>query len=511
VNSFNCSNTAITPFTVNGLPSINSSNAISICSGGTLAYTITSNIPSTYIWVATNNPNTSGEALIPNNSSIINNTLLSTSNVPQNVNYTITPTSTAGFCAGLPFSLAITVKPTTLLYSISGSTSICVNETANLSNAQIGGVWTSSNAAVATINPTLGLLTALIPGSTIITYTYTNIFNCTSATDTTITINALPQNFLSNDTLCQGQSSYFQLSGFVNYLWFDGSTDSTIYITPSESGDFILTVLDTNGCVGIDTAHILVNPIPQAPYLDGPQVLCSNALNQIFTTIPSNNLLFWEIEGGQIYSGQFTNQVHIDAISQDTIFVNLTEQFIATGCGSTSTLIVLIDASMSAPAYVEVIPLGTQNDFLCAPQATNIFRWGKIDKLTNDVYYYLTTDVYYNFNSINTVDFHYFVDHGQPACFTRSYYNAPPITANLTEENLPVYSISPNPVIGSFTINSEINELIYIQIQNLQGMVIFEGQICTNTNFDFSSENPGIYFVSVLSQTKKTKIKYLKL
>jgi hypothetical protein len=354
-------------------------------------------------------------------------------------------------------------------------------------------------------------VTALIPGTSIITYTYTNIFNCTNSTDTPLTVNALPQNFLSNDTLCLGETLNFQLTGYVNYLWYNGSTDSTITIFPVETDAYMVTVIDINGCMGSDTAFIEVNPVPQAPYLEGPQVLCSNTLNQIFTTIPSNNLLFWEVDGGQIYSGQFTNEVHIDALAQDTVFIFLTEQFLETGCGATSSLTVLIDPSMTAPGYVDVFPLGTQNDFLCAPQATNIFRWGKIDKQTSDIYYFVTTDIYYNFNVIDVSNYYYFTDHGQPACFTRSFYNEPPITAAIEDEAELDFSLAPNPVLNDFTIQTKNNELIHIQIQDIQGKVIFEGVIWTNTSFDFSSENPGIYFVSILSQTKKSKIKYLKL
>jgi hypothetical protein len=510
-NSFNCTNTANTPFTVNSLPAINSPNAISICSGETLAYTITSNMPSSYSWQATNNPNIVGESISLINSSNINDLLTTSSSTIQNITYTIIPISINEQCVGMPFVLTVTLKPTTLLSANSGSSSVCVNGTTTLSNTQLGGIWSSSNTAIASINSSSGVVTAFIPGTTIITYTYTNIFNCTNSTDTPFTVNALPQNFLSNDTLCLGQSSYFQLNGFVNYLWYNGSTDSTINITPDESGYFMLTVLDTNGCVGVDTTYIQVNPVPQVPYLEGPQVLCTNALNQIFMTNPSNNLLFWEVEGGHIYSGQYTNIVHIDAVSQDTILVNLMEQFIATGCGSTSSLTVVIDPSMTAPAYVDVILLGTQNDFLCAPQATNIFRWGKIDKQTNDIYYYVTTDIYYNFNFIDITNYYYFVDHGQSACFTRSFYNEPPITAAINEEIEIDYSLAPNPVLNDFIIQSKTNELIQIQIQDIQGKVIFEGEIWTNSSFDFSTENPGIYFVSIRSQTKKSKIKYLKL
>jgi len=647
---------------VNPSPIITSSSTSTICSGGTLAYSITSSIPSSYSWVATNNTNVTGESLNLINSSNINNSLTSISLTAQNVIYTITPTSSIGTCIGAPFSFTATVNslpvttisssgpltfcsgssvvltapfvasnnyhwtnngvqipgafsnqllvsnsgnygvqivdinnctasnnalvfeldiPTALIYNNGSTNFICSGTEVNLlseancnncslfyswynngnyigsnSNLTTGSAGTyylnitntlngvscsdSSNSITISVVPVANPIFSNLPseicgGDTFILpqlsdnyvsglwspaiiseqdtlYTFTPLSQCANSYSLPVEINSLPQVSLGNDTIiCQNEILSLSLSGFDNYLWLNGSTDSSISITPFGSVNISVVVTDTNGCIGTDTTYIHVNPLPQAPYINGLQVLCSNALNQNYYTVPSNNLLFWEVQGGQIYSGQFTNEVHIDVVTQDTIFINLTEQIIATGCSSTTSLTVLVDPSMTAPGYVNVIPLGSQNDFLCAPQAANIFRWGKIDKQTNDIFFYETAELYYNFNNIDTAGFYYFVDHGQPNCFTRSYYVAPPITAEITDDIQSVYSLSPNPTIDAFKINSDLNELIQIQIQDIHGKIIFEGEIWTNSSFDFSTENPGIYFVSILSQTNKSKIKFLNL
>jgi hypothetical protein len=509
-NSFNCTSTANTAFTVNALPSINSPSSVSICSGGTLAYTITSDIPSTYTWVAANNMNVEGESLSPINSSVINNTVISTSISLQSISYTISPTSILGNCMGNPMNFTVTVYPLPYSPPIIGSNSICNLSLLIYNTEAISPNWQSSDVTVATIS-SIGELHAINPGVVTISYSVTSIYGCSDTESLMVTVNPLPQNFLSNDSICLGQVFFLELEGFNEYLWNTGSDSASIMVSPNFNQYYSVVVTDTNGCIGADTMLLSVNPVPTNPYIEGPIFLCSNALNQIISTIPSNNLLFWEVEGGDIYSGQFTNEVHINAISQDTIFVFLTEQIIATGCSSTSSFTILVDQSMTAPGYVEVTLLGTQNDFLCAPQATNIFRWGKIDKQTNDIYYYETTNQYYYFNSIDILNFYYFVDHGQSTCFTRSYYIAPPITAEITEDIETVYSLSPNPIVDAFIINSAFNELIQIQIQDIHGKVIFEGEIWTNSSFDFSTQNPGIYFVNIFSQTNKSKVKYLKL
>jgi hypothetical protein len=54
---------------------------------------------------------------------------------------------------------------------ITGNTSLCTGNSTTLSNANSGGVWTSSNTAVATINASTGLVNKVGVGTTTITYT----------------------------------------------------------------------------------------------------------------------------------------------------------------------------------------------------------------------------------------------------------------------------------------------------------------------------------------------------
>lgn len=56
---------------------------------------------------------------------------------------------------------------------------ICIGDTRTFSTFPLGGTWTSSRPAVATINPTTGFLTGVGVGSTVITYT--TIAGCTTS------------------------------------------------------------------------------------------------------------------------------------------------------------------------------------------------------------------------------------------------------------------------------------------------------------------------------------------
>jgi uncharacterized protein YjdB len=63
----------------------------------------------------------------------------------------------------------VTVNP--LPSAITGATAFCQNTITTLSDADAGGTWTSSNALIASINPSTGDATGVAPGSVTITYT----------------------------------------------------------------------------------------------------------------------------------------------------------------------------------------------------------------------------------------------------------------------------------------------------------------------------------------------------
>jgi uncharacterized protein YjdB len=132
--------------TINGAPSAIAGSSLA-CIGGSISLTCSS---SGGVW-------SSGAPSIANVSSSGLVAALATGTAI--ISYTI---------SGCSSTKTVTVSVGSL--AIAGSNTTCVGTTLHLSCTSGGGVWTSSNAAVATVNVSSGLVTGISVGTAIITY-----------------------------------------------------------------------------------------------------------------------------------------------------------------------------------------------------------------------------------------------------------------------------------------------------------------------------------------------------
>jgi uncharacterized protein YjdB len=158
-----CSSQPSAVVTVNGRPSVGISGSSTICIGGTTKLSPTTG----GTWVSSN----AGIASVTD--SIV------TGVSAGSATFTFTLTSTG--CQSLPTN-PVTVTPAPVV-SFSGPTALCVGGTTQVSSGGAGGVWTSSNPSVASVNPTTGVVTALAPGTASFTFVETAT-GCASAAST---------------------------------------------------------------------------------------------------------------------------------------------------------------------------------------------------------------------------------------------------------------------------------------------------------------------------------------
>ncbi|HEY0656790.1 MAG TPA: PKD-like domain-containing protein [Chryseosolibacter sp.] len=88
-----------------------------VCSDNAINYNLINNVAilgnnvgSTFSWVATDNASVTGESLTPQSNVRITNIINNVTNTPQNVTYSVTPTSASG-CVGNAFAISVTVNP----------------------------------------------------------------------------------------------------------------------------------------------------------------------------------------------------------------------------------------------------------------------------------------------------------------------------------------------------------------------------------------------------------------
>ena len=106
---------------------------VEICSGSPVNAILTANIPSTFNWfVSLDNPNVTGESLLPSTSNLITDRLVNNTNINQIVVYSVFLVSIDGSCPGIAQTFVVTVKPSIDLLN-EDTLTICSGTKVNLS------------------------------------------------------------------------------------------------------------------------------------------------------------------------------------------------------------------------------------------------------------------------------------------------------------------------------------------------------------------------------------------
>jgi uncharacterized protein YjdB len=171
----------------------------------------------------------------------------------------------------------MTVNPLPVAGTLSGTTSVCATFGTTLSSTESGGVWTSNNTAVASVNSTSGAVHGVSAGSATISYAVTNVCGTAIAT-TSYVVNPLPEagTIGGSATVCSLATVTLTSSGTFGGSW-SSSDPSTASVNASTGavrgvtvGSTTITYIHTNGC-GSDTAtrSITVDPLPSAGSVSG--------------------------------------------------------------------------------------------------------------------------------------------------------------------------------------------------------------------------------------------------
>lgn len=206
-----------------------------------------------------------------------------------NIIYTVT----TGCNAPVSSFKTLTVGSNINAGTVNGTTPLCIGRTAAYtSTGNAGGVWSSSNPAVATVNATTGAVTTLSAGSTIIKYTVTN--SCSgqafSSKTLTVSLNANAGTVSGITPYCSLQVSQFTSNGDPGGTW-SSSNPLVTYVTPSGiaialffgTADVIYTV--NTGCNAPVSASksVTISLFPYTGVISGNSPLCAGTTT-VYTT-----------------------------------------------------------------------------------------------------------------------------------------------------------------------------------------------------------------------------------
>jgi hypothetical protein len=193
---------------------------------------------------------------------------------------------------------------------LSGTQEVCVAGTTTLSSTSLGGIWSSGNASIATVNSTSGVVTGVAPGTVTLTYTVVGTGGCLDATATrSVTVTAPPNaGTLSGPTeLCVEEDTIY-LSTMPGGTW--SSSNSTVATIDGATGQVIglsagsttitYTVLGSGGCANATASQILtVNALPNPTFTAAPTADVCVGTSVTYSTQPLQFNYQWDVEGSE--------------------------------------------------------------------------------------------------------------------------------------------------------------------------------------------------------------------
>jgi len=364
--------------TVNPAPTITSPNTATICTGTAVNIPFTADVPSGFSWIGIDNPNVTGESLIAQPTTFLNDLLINTTNVDQIVTYTVTTTATTGGCVGSQI-VDVTINPNPTMTSptattICSGTAVTLNLTSDIPAAFS---WISTANANVTgesiIAQNASTITDVLSNTTLVN----QIVNYTVTPSSTVgSCQGLPQNVAvtvfqllgatavtnSDCQACNGSISLTSSNGTAPLQF---SNDGGVTFQPGNSfgalcggttpgSNYSFVIQDAQGCaLTVDDDVIDIN----LPTLNPPVVVNAscNTICDGQITLTGTNLATYQItDVGGIVTTNATGVFNGLCPGTYTILVD-------NGFGCTVTNVAVI----TEPTSLQILSL-TPDAFVCA-------------------------------------------------------------------------------------------------------------------------------------------------
>lgn len=267
--------------------------------------------------------------------------------------YHVVGTNDTTMCmADMADTATLVVNALPVVAPITGTTTLCTGGSTTLSSATTGGMWSSSNPTVATIDGT-GMVSAITAGTTTITYSVTDMAGCTGMATTDDTVMAAPTSGIMPAgpyvTMCNSTSVNLVATSIAGatYQWtvggspIAGATDNSY--TATATGVYAVSI-DNGVCAWtLPSRTVLPDPVAVIGYNVTGNYLYTGS----FATYQ------WYLHGSPIAGA--TSSILLSPISGDYTVV-VTD---AGGCSDTSAVFNYTAtgvANVSATSDIKVYP-----------------------------------------------------------------------------------------------------------------------------------------------------------
>ena len=246
-------------------------------------------------------------------------------------------------------TLTITINGIPTVEAITGTATVCTNMTTPLSDIISGGLWSSSDASVATVDAN-GLVTGISAGSSDITYTVINGGGCSNAVLQAVTVNSQPvvPALTGNSAVCTGNTITLS-DAITGGAW--SSSNQTVAkvdasgnvtgVTPG-SADIIYTITVGSGCSNAVTQTISV--------MDPPDVA---AIAGSVTVVAGNTTTLNDATTGGVWTSGNTSVATVDAngIVTGVAPGNAVISYDVTNAGGCDVSVSLTISTVDRPAF----------------------------------------------------------------------------------------------------------------------------------------------------------------
>ena len=391
---------------------------------------------------------------------------------------------------------SITVKASPIVPAIKGLDSLCVNATAQYSNAVTGGTWSVMDP-FSTVS-TSGLLKGASQGVSQLVYAKKGTNGCVGKSTKSIKIKGLPfPEIQGADSLCLKSISTYSASilkgtwSVTNSLL---STTTTGTLTAKSVGTSGLKyTVSVNGCSNSVIKPIIVKALPNAGTLSGISSFCGTASTTFVPTVLGGT---WSISNGTIFSITQNGIISANNTINSTALVSYSVK--AKNCVNTVT------KSVSVTALPNVLITGLDSLNVSQQATYKASVTGGIWSVLNPSIKVTSTGLVTAL-SLNPSAGLKYQRNGSGACTGKNSIAVkyikllqPSLLKFASDQKIEVF---PNPSSGIFNFATE-SVVVRVSLFDMTGKTIEDQFIDRNTStVDFSHVAPGKYIFSVTDES----------